>query len=126
MEELAEVVAILEPQLGAAEGEPSPLEGGITNRNFRMRFGGADYVLRICGRETAVLGIDRAAELAATRAAHAGGGAPAGAAVGGPRGGGGAEARGVGGGPAVPGDALRAGPPRRRRAPARAGDDGVG
>ena len=76
MDELAEVVAILEPQLGAAEGEPSPLEGGITNRNFRMRFGGADYVLRICGRDTAVLGIDRAAELAATRAAHEAGVAP--------------------------------------------------
>ena len=76
MDELAEVVAILEPQLGAAEGEPSALEGGITNRNFRMRFGGSDYVLRICGRETAVLGIDRAAELAATRAAHEAGVAP--------------------------------------------------
>ena len=27
--------------LGAPEGEPAPLEGGITNRNFRARFGGA-------------------------------------------------------------------------------------
>jgi aminoglycoside phosphotransferase (APT) family kinase protein len=76
MDELAEVVAILEAQLGRAEGEPRPLEGGITNRNFKARFGGEYYVLRICGRETAVLGIDRAAELAATRAAHEAGVAP--------------------------------------------------
>jgi thiamine kinase-like enzyme len=42
------------------------LGGGITNHNFRVRLGGTDYVLRVPGRETAVLGIDRAAEAEAT------------------------------------------------------------
>lgn len=76
MDDLRRVVAILEPRLGAAEGEPTPLDGGITNCNFRVRLGGEDYVLRICGRDTGLLGIDRAAELAATRAAHDAGVAP--------------------------------------------------
>jgi thiamine kinase-like enzyme len=59
----------LEPVLGARQGEPVALDGGITNRNFRVVLGGADYVLRICGKDTAVLGIDRAAECQATMAA---------------------------------------------------------
>ena len=59
----------LEPVLGAREGEPTPLDGGITNRNYRVALGGEDYVLRICGKDTAVLGIDRDAECEATMAA---------------------------------------------------------
>jgi thiamine kinase-like enzyme len=59
----------LEPVLGAREGEPLALEGGITNRNYRVAMGGADYVLRICGKDTSVLGIDRDAECEATMAA---------------------------------------------------------
>ena len=59
----------LEPALGARQGEPVALAGGITNRNFRVVLGGADYVLRICGKDTAVLGIDRDAECQATMAA---------------------------------------------------------
>ena len=31
----------LEPQLGPAESEPVPLDGGITNRNYRVRSAGA-------------------------------------------------------------------------------------
>jgi len=59
----------LEPVLGERGGEPVALDGGITNRNYRVVMGGEDYVLRICGKDTAVLGIDRDAECAATMAA---------------------------------------------------------
>ena len=67
--ELAAALAALAPQLGRAEGEPVPLEGGITNRNFRMRIGGDDVVVRLPGKDTELLGIDRDAECAATEAA---------------------------------------------------------
>jgi thiamine kinase-like enzyme len=42
--------------------ELEPLGGGITNRNFKVAVDGGEYVLRIGGRDTALLGIDRAAE----------------------------------------------------------------
>jgi len=67
--ELAAALAALEPVIGRAEGEPEPLEGGITNRNFRLRIGGQDVVVRLPGKDTELLGIDRAAERAATEAA---------------------------------------------------------
>src|SRR4051812_10199318 len=63
----------LEPVLGERGGEPLALAGGITNRNYRVLMGGEDYVLRICGKDTAVLGIDRDAECAAAGAAARGG-----------------------------------------------------
>ena len=68
--------AELERTLGPVEGPVVSLEGGITNRNVRARLGGEDYVVRLCGKDTAVLGIDREAEVQATRAAHALGLAP--------------------------------------------------
>jgi thiamine kinase-like enzyme len=71
-----DLVARLEPELGAIEGEPRALDGGITNRNFRLRLGGADYVVRCPSKNTAALGIDRAAERAATEAAARSGTAP--------------------------------------------------
>jgi len=44
-----------------------PLGGGITNRNFKVRLAeGEDVVLRIGGKDTELLGIDRAAERAAS------------------------------------------------------------
>jgi thiamine kinase-like enzyme len=43
-----------------------PLGGGITNRNFRIEVEGQKFVLRIGGRDTELLGIDRAAERAAS------------------------------------------------------------
>ena len=46
-----------------------PLEGGITNRNFRVNFGGTDYVVRLPGKDTNLLGIDREAERLATKKA---------------------------------------------------------
>jgi thiamine kinase-like enzyme len=38
------------------------LGGGITNHNFRVRVGGADFVVRVGGKDTALLGIDRDVE----------------------------------------------------------------
>ncbi len=54
-----------------------PLEGGITNRNFVVTREGERFVLRVPGRDTELLGIDRANEArAATLAAEAGVGPP--------------------------------------------------
>jgi thiamine kinase-like enzyme len=46
-----------------------PLGGGITNRNFKVEADGRTFVLRIGGRDTELLGIDRSAEYAASRVA---------------------------------------------------------
>ncbi|HEX9598194.1 MAG TPA: choline kinase family protein [Gaiellaceae bacterium] len=46
-----------------------PLGGGITNRNFKVGADGEEFVLRIGGTDTELLGIDRAAEHAASRIA---------------------------------------------------------
>jgi thiamine kinase-like enzyme len=67
--ELTEIVARLSALLGRREGAVVQLEGGITNRNFRVNFGGTDYVVRLPGKKTNALGIDREAERAATKAA---------------------------------------------------------
>ena len=67
--ELTEVVARLAALLGPREGTVKQLEGGITNRNFRVNFGGTDYVVRLPGKRTALLGIDREAECIANKAA---------------------------------------------------------
>jgi thiamine kinase-like enzyme len=67
--ELTEVVARLAALLGPREGTVVQLEGGITNRNFRVNFGGTDYVVRLPGKRTALLGIDREAECMANKAA---------------------------------------------------------
>src|SRR5215204_4937868 len=67
--ELTEVVARLAALLGPCDGTVVQLEGGITNRNFRVNFGGTDYVVRLPGKRTALLGIDREAECIANKAA---------------------------------------------------------
>jgi thiamine kinase-like enzyme len=46
-----------------------PLGGGITNHNFKVTAGGEAFVLRIGGKDTALLGIDRSIEHEATVAA---------------------------------------------------------
>jgi thiamine kinase-like enzyme len=63
------VIDAVQDRLGPLAGEPSVLGGGITNHNFRGTFGETDAVLRIAGRDTDLLGIDRAAEHVATQAA---------------------------------------------------------
>jgi thiamine kinase-like enzyme len=67
--ELTEAVARLSALLGPREGGVLQLEGGITNRNFRVNFGGTDYVVRLPGKDTGMLGIDREAERLATKKA---------------------------------------------------------
>ena len=62
--------------LGPLEGEATPLDGGITNRNYRARFGSTEVVIRMPGKDTDQLGIDRAAERAANECAARVGVAP--------------------------------------------------
>ncbi|MHB8234642.1 MAG: phosphotransferase [Solirubrobacteraceae bacterium] len=66
---LDDTLARLEQSLAPLRGEPSELGGGITNRNFRVTFGDGDYVVRLPGKDTELLGIDRDAERLATEAA---------------------------------------------------------
>ena len=47
----------------------TPLGGGLTNRNYRVEAPDDCYVLRIAGTGTELLGIDRAREVACSRAA---------------------------------------------------------
>jgi thiamine kinase-like enzyme len=67
MPELTEAIARLSALLGPRQGGVVPLEGGITNRNFRVNFGGTAYVVRLPGKDTELLGIDREAERLATK-----------------------------------------------------------
>jgi thiamine kinase-like enzyme len=46
--------------------EIEPLGGGITNHNFKVALAGETYVLRIGGKDTDLLGIDRRVEHAAS------------------------------------------------------------
>jgi thiamine kinase-like enzyme len=64
------VLDAVQDRLGALAGEPAVLGGGITNHNFRVCLqDGTEAVLRVAGRDTELLGIDRAAEHVATGAA---------------------------------------------------------
>jgi thiamine kinase-like enzyme len=62
--------------LGQPESVPEPLGGGITNHNLRVRYGGRDVVVRLAGKDTGMLGIDRTCEREATAAAAARGVGP--------------------------------------------------
>jgi thiamine kinase-like enzyme len=73
---LSESLERLAPLLGELEGEPVPLDGGITNRNFRVRLGGRKLVVRLPGKDTSLLGIDREAEREANECAARAGVAP--------------------------------------------------
>jgi thiamine kinase-like enzyme len=63
-----------------------PLGGGITNHNFLVRVDADAFVLRIGGKDTQALGIDRSAEAAAARMAAEVGVGPEVVAVGEPEG----------------------------------------
>ena len=67
--ELTDVIARLAALLGPRVGGVRPLDGGITNRNFRVMFGDNDYVVRLPGKDTNLLGIDRDAECIANEQA---------------------------------------------------------
>jgi thiamine kinase-like enzyme len=59
-------------------GEPilSPITSGITNANVKVDVDGESFVVRLPGADTELLGIDRRAELEATRAAATAGVGP--------------------------------------------------
>ncbi len=69
MSQLNDILQRLEVSLGPCSGTPVPLEGGITNHNFRVTLGGTAYVVRQHGTGTELLGIDRESERLATQAA---------------------------------------------------------
>src|SRR4051812_1155132 len=73
---ILELAERLRPEIGDLTAPPEPLDGGITNRNFRLRTASGEWVLRLPGKDTGLLEIDREAEHQATRAAAAAGVAP--------------------------------------------------
>jgi thiamine kinase-like enzyme len=74
--ELERVLAQL-PELSAGDPTVTAITGGMTNRNFRVRAGGGDYVVRISLPDPGELGIDRDNEHHnSILAAEAGVGAP--------------------------------------------------
>ena len=76
MNEISQIADRLSDLLGPLVGDPVPLDGGITNRNYKARFGEKDYVVRVPGKDTNLLEIDRYAELAASQLAADAGVAP--------------------------------------------------
>src|SRR2546430_17328479 len=50
------------PGWNATDAVVTPLVGGITNQNYRVDIGGETFVLRIGGKGTQLLGIDRGRE----------------------------------------------------------------
>ena len=72
---LLSVIAAV-PQWAGLEPEVTPITLGITNRNFRVDIGGESFVVRLSGRDTELLGIDRSTEYEAASAAAAAGVAP--------------------------------------------------
>jgi thiamine kinase-like enzyme len=59
------------PQLRGKQVRVRPLKGGLTNRNYRLDCEGERFVLRVMGDNSKLLGIDRQAEHACLKAAHA-------------------------------------------------------
>jgi thiamine kinase-like enzyme len=47
------------PELARPDRQVSSIEGGMTNRNYRVGTGAGDYVVRVSVRDTGELGIDR-------------------------------------------------------------------
>lgn len=54
-----EAIARVPMWRGASDIKVSPLEGGITNRNYRVDVGSKSFHLRLPGENTELLGIDR-------------------------------------------------------------------
>ena len=72
---LAAVLAAI-PAWTGSEPLVTPITIGITNRNFKVDIAGESFVVRLSGKDTDLLGIDRAAENAAASAAAEAGVAP--------------------------------------------------
>jgi thiamine kinase-like enzyme len=69
----AEAMALVAqiPRLRGKKVKVRPLKGGLTNRNYRLDSEGERFVLRVMGDNSRLLGIDRRAEHACLKAAHA-------------------------------------------------------
>jgi thiamine kinase-like enzyme len=65
MTSLSDILGPISARLGELEGDPVPLDGGIGNRNYRVRFAGEDLVVRLPAKDSELLAIDRTAERAA-------------------------------------------------------------
>jgi thiamine kinase-like enzyme len=72
---LAATIATI-PEWEGLEPQVTPITIGITNRNFKVDIGGESFVVRLSGKDTDLLGIDRAAENEAASAAARAGVAP--------------------------------------------------
>jgi thiamine kinase-like enzyme len=66
MEEWIERILARVPGWNLRDLTVTPMEGGITNQNYRVEFQGEAFVLRIGGEGTHLLGIDRRNEFVAT------------------------------------------------------------
>jgi thiamine kinase-like enzyme len=75
MPTIDEVIAAI-PDWAGRQVETQPIQGGLTNANFRVTIDGVPRFVRIPGPSTALLAIDRANELANTRAAAVAGVGP--------------------------------------------------
>lgn len=71
------IISQISQWAGRTDLRVRPLEGGMTNHNYRVDIGGQSFVLRIAGANRELLGIDGAQEYAAISAAAAAGVAPA-------------------------------------------------
>lgn len=69
MDQHIERILSLVPGWSAADAVVTPLVGGITNQNYRVDIGGESFVLRIGGKGTHLLGIDRERESICTAVA---------------------------------------------------------
>jgi thiamine kinase-like enzyme len=67
--ELSEVIARLSALLGPRTGTIEQLRRGVTNRSFKVEFGGNHYVVQLAGPGSERLGIDREVECAANKRA---------------------------------------------------------
>jgi len=70
---MSDVTRAVERMWPGQDVQVEVLTGGITNQNLKVDVGGESFVLRVAGKNTDLLGIDREAELAATEAAAAAG-----------------------------------------------------
>ena len=68
---MSDLAAAVERVWPGKDARVEVLGGGITNHNLKVEVDGKRYVLRVVGKDTNLLGIDRVVELEATRAAAA-------------------------------------------------------
>jgi Ser/Thr protein kinase RdoA (MazF antagonist) len=62
MDQRIEYILSQVPVLNRADAVVTPLPGGITNQNYRVDIAGESFVLRIGGKGTHLIGIDRERE----------------------------------------------------------------